>query len=204
MNKNNRRDILYKEAFRLFLQKQYEGVSLKDIELASGMTRGAIFYYHKSKLDLFKAVIKHFFISRQNAHTSIDHQDITLQSYIDNFVSSVKCQMDTLKKFIGDLSTSNASKSYIILGLKLKEYSDELNEEYLAIRNRNLANWTAVIQHAVDTGEIKKETDVSALAEIFVTVYLGLSVWDSFNNALDTDHLHHIYTYLYHLIATGN
>ena len=202
MNKNNRKDILYRESFRLFLQKQYEGVSLKDIEEASGMTRGAIFYYHKNKLELFKAVIKHFFLSRQNAHTNINLDEISLGTYIEEFVDSVRKQMDILKKFIGNLSTSNASKSYIILGLRLKEYSDELNDEYLAIRNKNLTNWINVIGHAVATGEIRKDTDVDTMAEIFVNVYLGLSVWDSFNNALDTDHLRHTYNYLYHLIKS--
>lgn len=200
MNKNNRRDILYRAAFKLFLEKQYEGVSLKDIENASGMTRGAIFYYHKNKLDLFIAVIKHFFLSRQNAHTTINFNEISLKSFIENYVSSVRNQMDILKKFIGDLSTSNASKSYIILGLKLKDYSTELNDEYIAIRNKNLANWINVIQNAVLNGEIKKNTDVITMAEIFVSIYLGLSVWDSFKNALDTDHLLYTYNYLYNLI----
>jgi len=32
MNKNNRKDLLYYEAFKLFLKHQYDGVSLKDIE----------------------------------------------------------------------------------------------------------------------------------------------------------------------------
>lgn len=200
MNKNNRKELLYRASFKLFLEKQYEGVSLKDIEKASGMTRGAIFYYHKNKLELFTAVIKHFFLSRQNAHNYIDYKEITLQNYIEDYVNSIKNQMDILKKFIGNLPTSNASKSYIILGLRLKEYSTELNNEYIAIRNKNLANWINVIQNAVLNGEIKNDTDVITMAEIFVNVYLGLSVWDSFKNALDTEHLRYTYNYLYDLI----
>lgn len=200
MNKNNRKEILYRESFKLFLQRQYEGVSLKDIETATGMTRGAIFYYHKNKLDLFLGVIRHFFIEKQNAHTDINLKEISLHSYINNFVNSVQTQMNILKGFIGDFPTSNASKSYIILGLKLKEYSNELNNEYIAIRNKNLANWINVIQNAVLNGEIKNDTEVITMAEIFVNVYLGLSVWDSFKNALDTEHLRYTYNYLYDLI----
>lgn len=69
MGRNSRKDILYEKAFTLFLQHQYDGVSLSDIEKATNMTRGAIFYYHTSKLDLFKAVMKYYFINRQKVQT---------------------------------------------------------------------------------------------------------------------------------------
>ena len=53
MNKNNRKEHLYAMAFKLFLTKQYEGVSISDIEKESGMTRGAITYYSKTSWDCF-------------------------------------------------------------------------------------------------------------------------------------------------------
>lgn len=39
MYKNNRREQLYKAAFRLFLTRQYDSVSISDIEKEANMTR---------------------------------------------------------------------------------------------------------------------------------------------------------------------
>ncbi len=108
--------------------------------------------------------------------------------------------MDVLKTIIGDDSLTSASKSYIILSLKLREYSEELSNEYTSIRNNILANWVAALQNAVATGEIKKDTDVFAMAEIFLSVYFGLSLWESFQSVLDPEHLRYKFRYLYELI----
>lgn len=135
MGRNSRKDILYEKAFTLFLQHQYDGVSLSDIEKATNMTRGAIFYYHTSKLDLFKAVMKYYFINRQKVQTEIPFEGISLKDFIDRYVEAIGQQMETLRRVVGETGATTASKAYIILGLKLREYSEELNSEYTAIRN---------------------------------------------------------------------
>ncbi len=200
MNKNNRKELLYEESFKLFMRHQFDGVRLSDIEKATGMTRGAIFYYHNNKLELFKGVVKHFFIDKQSARTLISYKGITLKEFINKYVDAIKRQMDVLKTIIGDDSLTSASKSYIILSLKLREYSEELSNEYTSIRNNILANWVAALQNAVATGEIKKDTDVFAMAEIFLSVYFGLSLWESFQSVLDPEHLRYKFRYLYELI----
>ena len=50
---------LYHEAFKLFLSKPFEAVSIADIEEASGMTRGAITYDAKEKIGFLYSVVKH-------------------------------------------------------------------------------------------------------------------------------------------------
>lgn len=202
MNKNNRKELLYFEAFKLFLMHQYDGVSLNDIEKATKMTRGAIFYYHNNKLELFKSVVKHYFIDKQKAQADIQYENKSLKDFINTYVDTIRNQMESLGKTIQEVGVTSASKAYIILGLKLREYSEELNQEYTSIRNKILANWVAAIQNAVKTGEIKDNTDVLTMAEIFVSVYLGLSIWESFQSGLDTEHLRYKYYYLYNLIKS--
>lgn len=200
MNKNNRKELLYYEAFKLFLLHQYDGVSLNDIEKATKMTRGAIFYYHNNKLELFKSVVKYYFIDKQKAQADIPYENRSLKDFINSYVNAIGNQMESLKKAIQEVGLTSASKAYIILGLKLREYSEELNQEYTSIRNKILANWVAAIQNAVKNGEIKDKTDVLTMAEIFVSVYLGLSIWESFQSGLDIEHLRYKYYYLYDLI----
>lgn len=59
--KRNSRDLILKEAFKLFLQKNVEKVTVPDLEKATGIQRGAIFYHFKDKETLFIEAIEHFF-----------------------------------------------------------------------------------------------------------------------------------------------
>lgn len=204
MGRNSRKDILYEKAFNLFLQHQYDGVSLSDIEKATGMTRGAIFYYHKSKLDLFNAVVKHYFIDRQKVQSEISYEGISLKDFIEQYVDAIGRQMKMLKNAVGDIGATTASKAYIILGLKLREYSEDLNKEYTSIRNQIIANWVSALQNAVKTGEIKPQKDILTLATLFVCTYLGLSIWESFQSGLDIEHLRYKFQYIYDLIKSEN
>ena len=200
MGRNSRKEILYEKAFNLFLQHQFDGVSLSDIENATNMTRGAIFYYHDSKLELFKAVVKHYFIDRQKVQSEIPYDGITLLEFINRYVDAIGKQMEMLKKSIGDIGETTASKAYIIMGLKLREYSEDLNNEYTLIRNRIFDNWVSALQNAVKTGEIKPQKDVRELAGLFVCTYLGLSIWESFDGTLNIEHLRQKFLYIYNLI----
>lgn len=200
MNKNSRKEQLYYEAFKLFLQHQYDGVSINDIEKATNMTRGAIFYYHENKLELFKAVVKHFFIDRQKAQSTVSYENKTLKEYINSYVDTIGLQMGSLSKTIQEVGATSASKAYLIMGLKLREYSEDLNQEYTAIRNKTLANWIAAIQNAVASGEIRENVDIVTLAEIFLSNYLGLSIWESFQSGLNIEHLRYNLNHLYDLI----
>lgn len=202
MGRNSRKEILYQKAFTLFLQHQYDGVSLSDIEKATNMTRGAIFYYHDNKLDLFNAVMKYYFIDRQKVQSEIPYEGITFRDFIDRYIEAIGRQMETLRDAVGEIGVTTASKAYIILGLKLREYSEELNHEYTSIRNRILANWVSALQNAIKTGEVKPQKDVLTLASLFVCTYLGLSIWESFQSGLDIEHLRYRFLYIYDMIKS--
>lgn len=72
MHIDNRKELLYRTAFKMFLTRHFESVTISDIENATGMTRGAITYYAKNKMGLFKAVVKHYIIDKQNINYKFD------------------------------------------------------------------------------------------------------------------------------------
>ena len=66
MRKSHKEE-LYNVAFRLFILDSFDGVSIPDIEKASGFTRGAIFYYADTKQALYKQVMEHYLLGRKTA-----------------------------------------------------------------------------------------------------------------------------------------
>lgn len=59
--RKNSRNLILKETFKLFLQKNVEKVTVPDLEKATGIQRGTIFYHFKDKEALFIEVIDRYF-----------------------------------------------------------------------------------------------------------------------------------------------
>ena len=68
MTKNT--DFILEKAFSEFLNSSYAEVSTNDLERATGLTRGAIYYTYKSKEELFRAVIERFVLDKQHVPLS--------------------------------------------------------------------------------------------------------------------------------------
>ena len=57
MSRKSHKRELFRVAFKMFILKSFDGVSIPDIEKATGFTRGTIFHYADTKLDLFRQVV---------------------------------------------------------------------------------------------------------------------------------------------------
>src|SRR3990170_83922 len=59
MTESGGREHIVDVAARLFSQKGYKGVSIRDIAQACGVTNAALYYHFKNKEDLYLAVLRH-------------------------------------------------------------------------------------------------------------------------------------------------
>ena len=60
------RELILKEAFKLFLQKNVEKVTVPELERVCKLRRGAIFYHFKNKEDIFEKAVELYFFSPLN------------------------------------------------------------------------------------------------------------------------------------------
>jgi len=57
------KEYIIDQAYKLFLTKSYEAVSISDISNAIGLTKGALYHHFLTKEELFKAVIDKYLMS---------------------------------------------------------------------------------------------------------------------------------------------
>lgn len=189
MRKSNK-EVLYKAAFRLFLVKQFEGVSLSDIEKESGLTRGAIFYYANDKKDLFHDIIKHYVIDRQNISTKVNSSGYTsVRDYIDLYIKGVRDTMDNLYELLPDMTRDNASRAYVSTILEASTFFPDVNIWYRHNVNNDISMWVSVLHKGVENGEIREDIDLLNSAKQFVCIYYGLTLINSFSDGLNTNQL---------------
>jgi AcrR family transcriptional regulator len=204
---------IFQESFKLFMNKPYLAVTVSDIEKAVGVTRGAIFHHVDNKLDLFEKVIEKYFLDTQNIYHTIGEdileKDITLLEFIDTYVSALEKKFNALyalyniDRNIADKHIiSKAECSYFALLASTTYYYD--NHNYIAKMHENFQThrntWRFFIQKAVETGEVKPNTNAKSFAKIFTSIYMGKFFYDAFDEGINEEELKELLLEIYNKI----
>ncbi|MDR1896320.1 MAG: TetR/AcrR family transcriptional regulator [Prevotellaceae bacterium] len=203
---NNTEEKIYREAFKLFLNKPYEFVTVRELEKAIGMTRGAIFYYVKDKEQLYREVIERYYLKSQNLYYKVGENilehDITLLEFIDIFIAGVNKTANEIYTLANSKESdkSTIDRSYISLLLTTGYYVDTFNEKMANLFQIDKNTWSFFIQKAIEKGEVKPNTNVKLYGELFTYTYLGLALNDAVKEGIDLKHLREILIELYNKI----
>ena len=200
---------IYEEAFKLFMSRPYELVTVNEIEKVIGKTRGAIFYHVKDKHELFEKVIDKYFVKSQNIYESIGEdileKDVTLLEFIDIYCSAIEKKINDLYDFAGINKNdrnliAKADRSYLSLVLNTGFYLDGYNEKMESNFRTDANTWGFFIQKAIERGEIKPNTDVRLFGDLFTSIYLGKAYHGSLSKGMDTKDLKDLYLEIYNRI----
>ncbi len=198
--RKSHKDQLFKAAFKLFLTRHLDGISIADIEKVSGMTRGAIFYYANSKEELFKEVVKYFILEKQNIENKIPtNNSESFKDFLIHYIDGVDKTMKSMQDIIDELSLSNASKSYLSLILDISSY-DDLAEHVVRIQNNETSKWVTVLYKAIESKEIRSDIDVMKTAKHFQYIFYGLSYIEACISGLRIENLKEQFMNLYEII----
>ena len=166
--KQDTKDLILKESFRLFANHRYEHVTVSDLERVTKLTRGAIFYYMKNKEHLFIEVLdKYILISNS---PQVDNRQLTLLSYIDLFIEQLK----KTKKQMLALGVKNMNFAYANIANQAIYYYPEFAKQVQEKDDKELKNWMTILEYAIQSGEIIATIDVESIANIFLHTFTGL------------------------------
>ena len=186
--KNYDIDKILRPAFKLFLTNNYESVSTPKLEQESGLTRGALFYKHKSKEALFRAVVDRYildFLSRD----AVSADDVTLKDYIDSFLDALQVRMDSMKA----LGVENVHRGFFNLMYEALKYYPDFDQKISLFFENNLKQWTVIIQRALEAGEIESTCEAKDIAQRFEFLYTGMAFEQSMHKGLDFEQLRKSY-----------
>lgn len=201
MRKNNK-DYLYQEIFKLFLSKHYELVTIKDIELVTGMTRGAVFYYAQNKSDLFCKVVETYFFQAQDINDKLDtigKEANNFLEFIHLYVQAVDLRMNMLQNLL-EMEKADASRAYMGFILQAQTYYPEFNKKMNIVNDKELAIWEEMLTRAKDSKEIKSFIDIKYFARIYRYFYIGLCYQTSLQNGINSAELEFYFMSIYSII----
>lgn len=178
------KDLILKEAFKLFLQKNFEKVTVPDLEQVTQLRRGAIFYHFKDKSVIFEEVIEKFFFSPLNIfYPIVPEQKSSLESYYNK-----KCEhIDKIQSwFDKEKISTNIFWAFFHLAEQANLYIPTFRENMQTLLKTNKECWIqAVLSDSALTFSIKKEYYIGKILENFFLAQCFKACYNNESNLND-------------------
>ncbi len=162
------REYIIDEAFKLFLHRSYEAVSISVISEAIGMTKGALYHHFKNKEELFRAVIDKYFV----IHTiKVDIETVTLKEYTELSIGHAR-------KLLYDMFGSNNNYvpvNYLSLIADGFRHYEGFSDQKLGFMEIEISKIELILANAIKRGEIRSDVDIQVLAQHFFSVSIGMA-----------------------------
>ena len=161
------KDEIVNKSFFQFLNRGYKACSLKDLEKATGLTKGAFYYYFRNKEEILKAGIEKY-LSVVSEISEEEFLEVgSLKAYIDIVVARKERRAEQLQQmfdfFIIDIAFFQLVLEVAPLFPEYRKWIDELSKD-------RLSRWEYMILKAKQQGEIKGSLDTSVLARNLMSV----------------------------------
>ena len=161
------REIIIDEAYKLFLNKSYEAVSIKDISTAIGFTKGALYHHFLNKEELFKAVIDKYLkitgLDQSYENATLAELFDGIENYAEGFIRNA---------FIEDKPF--VPVNHLSLFIDACRHYPSYSEDYEDIFGTEIKKMELVLKNAIKSGEIRKDIDVSMTALNMLSISIGI------------------------------
>ena len=175
--RENNKEKLFAQTFSLLLTRNIGDLTLDEVEKATGFTRGAIFYYAKTKLDFFRQVIISEVLEKQDIHRKVNYTEgMSLKDFIQAYLEGVVHTRTYYLDAVSQALPENPTHAYLLLILQIKRYYPDLGERYYEIMQEEVA---------VTSGEIGPQQDLDTVAATFQSLFYGYSFHAAVGKAFD-------------------
>lgn len=162
-------------ASKLFLQKSFKEVTMKEIVKNTGLSKGAFYHYFKSKEHLFLEVLEYFFNGMVRNYESYSKESFQ-QFYNDYINETISLTNKYLEKFNDSETESSITLNYFSLmfdGLKLfPDFSDKVVDGF----NKEIEQLAKAVERARSKGEIKSQMTDKEIGKIFMYLSDGIGM----------------------------
>lgn len=163
---NTTREFILQTSLKLFLQKSYKDVTMKEIVEKTGLSKGAFYHYFTSKEELYKEIF-HMLLAMGNVPYE-QFPKTSLAEFYQFYLKHTEQSTTQLNEFFGSDSSDNISFNFFIIMFEaMAKHPEFLDVEFRGYE-QSLTEWIKVIQTAKEIGEIKSNASNEDIANLFL------------------------------------
>ena len=157
---------ILEKALSLFAEKGFKNVTMKDICMETGLSRGGLYRHYESTHQIFSEIVD----------TLMSRQDNELSEKMKNKVPAPIILDEILERYKKEMLDSSGSLSIAILEFSSENQSDNndnmLFKQYLYSKEM----WKNFISYGVERGEFKK-VDSEEMIDLIIFSYQGVRMF---------------------------
>lgn len=165
------REEIIKKAFFYFLNKGFRACSLKDLEQATGLTRGAFYYYFRNKEEILKVCLERYSGVQEDLSEEEFCKINSLKEYIDVVLQQKERRAFRMQELFG---TFVIEELYFQLILEVEDIFPDYRHKVNKLVRTRLNRWEEIILKAKCGGEIREELNTSVLARNLMSVSMSM------------------------------
>jgi AcrR family transcriptional regulator len=171
---NESKEHILVTSLKLFLQKSFKEVTMKQIVEETGMSKGAFYHYFNSKEQVFEEIVQHFFMDMAIDFSKIPFQSLK-QFYTEVLIESEN-KRKALAKLIGESKENPFTANLYYLIFDAMKILPGFKKDLLLHQKEEIKAWTVRVKHARENGEIKSEMSDAQVAKLFIYTGDGIGI----------------------------
>ena len=173
--KNTKEHIL-NVTFKLFLQKSFKEVTLKEIVEETGLSKGAFYHYFTSKEQIFLELLNDVFSSV----IEVPYDQFSKESLYNFYIDYVNYYAENLKQPKQNEETEVPSFNYISFIFDAIKLFPDFQERLMVSKQLQINAWKEIIYDARNKGEIKSPMNDEQIASMFINSSGGVEMYGIF------------------------
>lgn len=160
------KNLILRAALRLFLQKGYRDVTMKDILESTGLAKGTFYYHFESKDNIFEEAAKFFFTN----YLIVNFSRLSNES-LDAFYHSYLKQKEKAAKQMNELG--DTINIYIFMNqayMRMKSLEELMEHQ----KEKECEAWLSIIKKAKEAEEIRVDLPDDRIVSLFIHSMLGV------------------------------
>jgi len=167
------RQALLASAFKVFSTKGYAKTTLQDIAEDSGVTRGAVYWHFKNKIDLFEKLLDHAFLPVRNI----------LFSKFEETSSPQEILVTLMKIWLHHVTSDQNFRTAFEIIFNKTEWSEELMPFKLKYKDEELRfikKVELIFQNGINDGTFRKDLKPAVASSFYYSTLFGLAQYSLF------------------------
>ena len=167
MHDNTTKDKIIQTMYELVAQKGYDKTSIGQISDAIGIKKASVYYYFKSKEEIFLALVRALYANDGLAGSELFRADIGPAEYKEQLIAAGNDFIDAY------FENSDLHKVYAEIDLQTTRIP--ALKEIAKTADQNLQQFFCrCIGHGIAAGALPQEFDVKLNAQVLYAVFIGL------------------------------